>query len=106
MLDSKKVGLKLASLRKAIGYSQEKLAEIMRVTPQAISKWENGHSLPETGSLPLLAQIFGCGIDDIIMPAYSSDEHAGQDIAAPPKNIRIELVNFPQSFVAENLAHR
>jgi len=79
MLNIKKVGLKISSLRKSIGCSQEKLAELLSVTPQAISKWENGHSLPETSSLPILAQIFGCGIDDIIMPAYLIDERVEQD---------------------------
>ena len=79
MLDIKKLGLKISSLRKSIGCSQEKLAELLSVTPQAVSKWENGHSLPETSSLPVLAQIFGCGTDDIIMPAYSIDERVEQD---------------------------
>ena len=74
MFDSKKVGIKIASLRKRTGYSQERLADILCVTPQAISKWENGHSLPETSLLPVLTQIFSCTIDEIIMPAYSFDE--------------------------------
>ena len=74
MLDTKKVGIKICSFRKKIGFSQEKLAEILRISPQAISKWENGHSLPDTSLLPVLAQIFGCTIDEIIMPAYIFDE--------------------------------
>ncbi|MDF2543381.1 MAG: transcriptional regulator [Herbinix sp.] len=74
MLDIKKVGIKITALRKSIGLSQEKLAEMLIISPQAISKWENGHTLPETTLLPLLSQIFRCSIDDIIMPAYSFDE--------------------------------
>lgn len=74
MLDTKKVGIKITSLRKSIGLSQEKLAEMLNISPQAISKWENGHTLPETTLLPILSQIFRCAIDDIIMPAYSFDE--------------------------------
>lgn len=74
MLDTKKVGIKIATLRKSIGLPQEKLAEMLLISPQAISKWENGHTLPETTLLPKLSQIFGCTIDDIIMPAYSFDE--------------------------------
>ena len=74
MLDIKKVGIKIYSFRKKIGYSQEKLAEILHISPQAVSKWENGHTLPDTSLLPVLAQIFGCTIDDIIMPAYTFDE--------------------------------
>lgn len=74
MLDTNKVGFKISSMRKKIGISQEKLAEMLCISPQAISKWENGHTLPETSLLPVLAQIFGCTIDEIIMPAYSFDE--------------------------------
>lgn len=73
MLDIKKVGIKIASLRKKNGLSQERLAEMLCISPQAISKWENGHTLPETSLLPILSQIFGCSIDDVIMPAYSFD---------------------------------
>ncbi|NJP40797.1 helix-turn-helix domain-containing protein [Oscillospiraceae bacterium HV4-5-C5C] len=75
MLDTKKVGVKISSLRKATGYSQEKLANMLHVSPQAISKWENGHSLPETLLLPVLAQVFSCTIDEIIKPAYTLDEN-------------------------------
>ena len=79
MLDTKKVGIKIASLRKSIGYSQDKLAEIIRISPQAISKWENGHTLPDSSLLPVLAHIFGCTIDQIIMPAYSFDERIEEE---------------------------
>lgn len=48
MLETKKVGIKIATLRKSTGLSQEKLAEMLHISPQAISKWENGHTLPET----------------------------------------------------------
>ena len=74
MLDIKKVGVKICAFRKKSGYSQEKLAEILHISPQAVSRWENGHTLPDTQTLPVLAQIFNCTIDDIIMPAYSFDE--------------------------------
>ena len=74
MLDMKKVGIKINGFRKKAGYSQEKLAEILHISSQAISKWENGHSLPDTSLLPVLAQIFECTIDEIIMPAYEFDE--------------------------------
>jgi len=74
MLDAKRVGIKIAALRKGAGFSQEKLADMLFITPQAISKWENGHTVPETTLLPVLAQIFSCTIDEIIMPAYAFDE--------------------------------
>lgn len=73
MLDATIVGVKIASLRKQHGLSQEKLAEMLDISPQAISKWENGHTLPDATLLPVLAQIFTCTIDELIMPAYSSN---------------------------------
>jgi len=74
LLDNKRLGIRLASLRKEVGYTQEKLAELLCLSPQAISKWENGHSIPETSLLPVLAQILSCTIDEMIMPAYAFDE--------------------------------
>ena len=74
MLDRERLGVKLALLRKDSGYSQEKLADMLCISPQAISRWENGRTMPETSLLPVLAQIFGCTIDEIIMPAYTFDE--------------------------------
>lgn len=79
MLDVQVLGRMIASLRKQSGYSQERLANMLRISPQAISKWENGHSSPDTSLLPVLAQIFGCTIDDIIMPAYMFDEKIEQE---------------------------
>ena len=40
MLDIKKVGIKICAFRKKIGCSQEKLAEMLHISPQAVSKWE------------------------------------------------------------------
>ena len=74
MIDYISVGNRISNLRKQNKLTQDELAEKLGITAQAISKWENGHALPETSLLPVLAQIFGCTIDDIIMPAYLFDE--------------------------------
>ncbi|MBQ8383134.1 MAG: helix-turn-helix transcriptional regulator [Clostridia bacterium] len=74
MLDTKRVGAKIASLRKRMGYSQQQIADLLYISPQAVSKWENGHTLPETHLLPQLAQLFSCTIDDILIPEYLVDE--------------------------------
>lgn len=73
MLDTKQLGKRIAYLRKQNGMSQEKLAELLCISPQAISKWENAHTMPEISLLPVLAQTFQCSIDEIIMPAYLPD---------------------------------
>jgi len=38
--------------RKALGITQETLAEKVGVTFQAVSKWENAQTLPDTALLP------------------------------------------------------
>ena len=51
------LGEKIKSLRKGLGMSQEKLAELMDISRQAVAKWENGQSAPSTANLFKLAEI-------------------------------------------------
>lgn len=67
-MDYDKIGKQITLLRKEKGLTAERLAELISVTPQAISKWENGKNLPETATLPMLAQVFNCSIDTILNP--------------------------------------
>lgn len=73
MLDNTTVGNQIAFLRKQNNFTQEDLAEKLGITAQAISKWENGHTLPETVLLPLLARLLNCSIDSILMPFAGRD---------------------------------
>ncbi len=51
--------------RKGCGFSQEELAKKLGVTFQAVSKWETGKSAPDISFLPIIADIFGCSIDNL-----------------------------------------
>lgn len=51
------LGEKIKSLRKRLGMSQEKLAELMGISRQAVAKWENGQSAPSTANLFKLAEM-------------------------------------------------
>ena len=68
MADNIAVGNQILLLRKRNGFTQEELAEKLGISAQAISKWENGHTLPETALLPLLAKLLNTSIDSILMP--------------------------------------
>ena len=57
---------KLQTLRKEKGLSQEKLAEMVGVSRQAISKWELGQSYPEMDNLITLSNIFDVNIDSLV----------------------------------------
>lgn len=64
-MDTNKIGKRITAMRKERGYTQEGLAELLNVSPQAVSKWENGHALPETAILPLLAKTLETTIDSM-----------------------------------------
>ena len=54
---------KLVALRKAKGLSQMKLAEMMNVSRQAISRWERGTAVPSTDNLRCLGNLYGLSVD-------------------------------------------
>ncbi len=68
MFDARKAGEKIAELRKEKGMTQEELAEIMGVSSQAVSKWENGNAMPEVALLTKLSKVLNCSVDNILHP--------------------------------------
>ena len=52
----------LKSIRKEKGMKQEELAAIVGVSPQAVSKWEQG-GMPDAALLPAIADALGVSID-------------------------------------------
>lgn len=55
----------IAAFRKAKGYTQEQLGEILGVSNQAVSKWESGISCPDIMLLPDLAEALGVTLGDL-----------------------------------------
>lgn len=62
----KTIGQNIAGYRKEKGITQETLAEICSVTPQAVSKWENDVSYPDITLLKPLARVFGVSVDELL----------------------------------------
>ena len=56
-------GGRLKTLRLSKSMTQEQLAQRLRVSPQAVSKWENGVTLPDIQLLPELSILLGTSID-------------------------------------------
>ena len=57
---------RISYYRKKCELTQEELAEKCSVSPQAVSKWENGLTAPDISLLPRLAEIFNCSIDELL----------------------------------------
>ena len=53
----------LKALRLKCGLSQKQVADFLSVSPQSISKWEKGESLPSIEYLPQIAECLGCDIN-------------------------------------------
>ncbi|WP_019775816.1 helix-turn-helix domain-containing protein [Streptococcus sobrinus] len=66
----------LRHYRKELGLSQEKLAENLNVSRQAITKWETGGGLPDIGNLQALANLFEISLDQLLQ----------ENIAQPTKD--------------------
>ena len=60
------IGSRIAGARKAKGMTQEELANILGVSSQAVSKWENDASCPDISLLPRLAKELGLTTDELL----------------------------------------
>lgn len=60
-------GDNLNKLRKSKDLTQEEFAKAMRVSSQAVSKWERGETYPDMELLPVIANYFNISIDSLLM---------------------------------------
>lgn len=60
------LGNKIKKLRKQNNLTQENLAEMLGVSYQAISRWENNITSPDISTLPILANIFDVTVDYLL----------------------------------------
>lgn len=60
------LGLRIARERRALGMSQEELAQAIWVSRNTVSNWEVGATAPDIQSLVLLSGIFGMSIDEMV----------------------------------------
>ena len=66
IMEQQSMGKRIMQLRKEKGYTQEQLAEMMGVSAQAVSKWENDVSCPDISILPMLAEKLGVSTDELL----------------------------------------
>ena len=70
----KTLGKKLCELRKSAELTQEAVAEALGVSPQAVSKWENGTSDPSTSNLLALAKLYGVSAEELLKSTSNQDD--------------------------------
>ncbi len=67
-------GQTIKSLRREANMTQESLAELLSISPQAISRWETDVAMPDISLLPPLANLFNVTTDHLLgMETYQKD---------------------------------
>jgi len=117
-----KFGAYISRLRKERDMPQSKLADMLNVTRQAVSKWERGEGFPDISILCAVAEIFGVSVDTLINAGGASETEAAvlssvaqnQEIAKEvfeDKNVIQDILNIAPylkvstlSVIAEQLA--
>ena len=72
-----KLGETILKYRQKRGLSQEKLAEQVGVSRQAVSKWEVGDAIPDTDKLIPLARTLGISVDELLGNVQDDEELQG-----------------------------
>lgn len=105
------IGKKIKDLRKSQDITQEKLADYLNISYQAVSKWENGTALPDITLVPSIANFFGISTDELFginqqinnekADEYDKEFHkyfnAG-NVKAMIETMRNALVEFPRNY--------
>lgn len=64
-MDQVKIGKFISKKRKEKNITQSELAEKLNITDRAVSKWENGNCMPDSGIIPELCKILNITINDL-----------------------------------------
>ena len=65
-MDQTRIGMFIAECRKKRNLTQMQLAEMLNITDRAVSKWENGRSMPDSSLVLPLCQILGISVNDLL----------------------------------------
>lgn len=103
-MDSKKFGNFIATLRKEKGWTQAELAEKLRVTDKAVSRWERGLGFPDINTVKPLADALGVSIIELMQSERELEEEVEQEKSAEIIEEVISLAIYQREVEKRNLA--
>ena len=65
-MQEKTIGVKIREYRQKKGLTQDALAAELHVSSQAVSKWENGQTMPDISLLMPISRVLGIGVNDLL----------------------------------------
>lgn len=89
------LGKNISELRKKNNLTQEELANMLGVSPQAVSKWENDAACPDISLLSKIAEIFGVTIDELMneQGSINSQKTAVKSNVKSKRTIQINVLS-------------
>lgn len=89
-----KTNEKLKQLREQFNLTQQNLADILHVSHQAISNWEQGKSMPDINSLKSLSEIYGTTVDKLLNPQVEHIIETLEDLQKKYEEAQKTLTKF------------
>ncbi|MDE6029508.1 MAG: trypsin-like peptidase domain-containing protein [Clostridiales bacterium] len=83
----KNYGKAIKTLRKTANMTQAQLAEKLNVTPQTVSKWENGVNMPDIDGVENMCAVFAVSMDEFMRLADDSAPTPSQSIPTPQPHV-------------------
>ena len=103
MLNPKIISENIIFLRQQQNMTQQELADRVNVTHQAVSKWENGSSIPDLQTLMTLSRLFNVTLDELLTEVLS-ERRAAPEASAPADQPAAESSYEPDAKPSENTA--
>lgn len=72
----------LRQLRQSKGFTQEHVAQQLNISPQSVSRWECGSTLPDILLLPTLAELYCVTVDDLFRPNAEAYTHLADRLSS------------------------
>ncbi len=98
-----KIGEKIRELRKARNISQDVLAQYLNVSFQAVSKWEQGLTMPDLELVPSIAAFFDVSTDELFDYNRLEAERKVEEICEKAFQVRKEFPEKAEAILREGL---
>ena len=79
-MDKYDIARKICDARRAKNLSQKELGDLLGVSNKAVSKWENGDSVPKTETLIKLGEVLGLDVSELIGISNRADSQSDEKI--------------------------
>ncbi|WP_247360270.1 helix-turn-helix domain-containing protein [Ralstonia pseudosolanacearum] len=100
----KSIGRTLAQRREAKDLTQDQVAEALHIGTEAVSRMERGITMPTVQRLAELAEVYGCGIDELLIAGSTRTgdqaELISQILQTLPEADRAMIVEVVQKIAA------